>query len=804
MAEYHPIQANFNAGEFAPELAGRVDIEKMSNACKRMENFIPLVQGPARRRSGTKFVEATKFNNLQSRLVPMYFADTAFQLEFGENYIRFYKDRARLTTGAVAAYSGATAYTPGDLAESGGVNYYCVAAVTGVAPPNPTYWHALTNDIYEIPTPYTESDLIDSNGLIRIDWEQSEDVLYIFHPDIKPRKLIRFSNDRWVLQELELENGPFIGVDSKETRTVYSSAATGTGITLTASTAIFTANHVGSLFLIEVKNTDAVPQWEPAKSVGASVEQRSDGNVYASLNAATTGTIKPIHLSGSRYDGANVGGVGVQWEYRHSGYGIARITAIGGGGTTATADVISRIPSQAVGVGNPTTRWSFSALSEAEGWPSHGKIFRERLFLFRGTQAWYSVAGAFEDFADRIGADVTVDMSGELPSISSYPVQWVREVGGVLVVGTTEEEVTLSEITSAEPLGPGNIKPRVQTSEGTREVKPVKYNDSLLFALRSGRTLRELRFTFESDGFATTDLSVLGGHILGPGIRQMAFAKEPHSILWATKETGGLIGFTFNREQDVIGFHRHTLAPSKEYPITGRQPAYVESVSTIPSALGGHDELWMVVQRFVDGAFVRYVEYMENDYIESDEGHRYSYIPSQAYFVDCGIVYTPPPGPGTATITGLDHLEGETVAVLNSGTVEPTKVVSGGAITLESIPSGQVAIGLPYTSRLIPMRPEGGSPLGTSQGQTKRIIGVRLRLLSSFGGQIGVEGGTMEDIRYPETYTYAPGGASFYTGDTDIVPWPEGWETDAYMLIEQSDPLPLTVAGIMPEIEVST
>lgn len=792
MGSFAPIQSNFNAGELSETTSGRVDVGKYANGCKRMIGFIPLVQGPARARSGTRFVREVKDSTDRCWLFRVEFSDNrGFVLEFGDQYVRFYTDHGILLEDAIFPYSPFEGYVPGDVVGSGGLNYYCRKAVGGVVPPNATYWYQLEDTpdgpIYEVPTPYTAASLTATDGTLRLWMEQSGDVLYLFHPNYPPHKLIRYNNTKWEVKQIDFVGGPFVGVDPDETITVYASAATGTGITLTASSSIFTSAHVDSLFLIEVKYTDTVSQWEPGKVIGATgLERRSIGNVYGSTTTGTTGSIRPVHLDGEKTDGDP----GVRWEYLHSGYGIVKITAVGG--TTATADVISRIPSQAVGAGNPTTRWSFSEFSTSRGYPSHGKIFRERLAMFRGTQAWLSVAGSFEDFSDRDGADVTAEMSIKLPAVSSYDVTWVDVVGDLLV-GSIRDEIAIGEITSGEPLGPANIMPKPQTAMGSRNIRPVRYNDSILFAPRGGRKIRELRYTFESEGYATADLTVLADHILNGRVIQMDFQLEPHSIAWIVCNDGSLIGFTFNREQEVTGFHRHPI---------GGTDAVVESIACIQSPDGDRDELWMIVSRTVDGATVRYVEYMERDFVSS-EGMT---LPD-AFFVDSGLSYTVPAGPGVTTISGLDHLEGETVkAVVDgvldgtanlSGEFESDKTVSSGAITLDNTaPAGAVVhVGLDFTAEIVPMRPEGGYELGTAQGKTKRIVDVILRVMDSTTGEIGIDGGRMEEFRYPAT--------GLYTGDTEKIPWPNGWETDGYMLIRRNEPLPLTVAAIMPVYKVT-
>lgn len=781
MATANPIQTNFNGGELSPTIEGRVDINKYANGCRELRGFIPLVQGPARRRSGTRFVAEVKNSAHRTWMVPFQFSnDVNFTLEFGDRYLRFYTNHGQLQTGAVAAYNGATAYVVGDLVTQAGVNYYCIAATTGNAPPNATYWYPLTGTIYEIPTPWLVADLTRStDGTFRLWMEQSGDVIYITHPSYPTQKLTRLANTKWTLAAVDFKGGPFIGVDPDETRTVYASAATGTGITVTASTAIFNANHIGSLFLIEAKLADAVPQWEVGKALGVGVERRSDGNVYQALNAATTGTVKPVHLEGSRYDGDT----GVQWLYLHSGYGIVRITAIGGGGTTATADVISRIPSQAVGAGNPTTRWSFAEFSADRGYPSHVTFFRERLALFRTTQAWLSVSADFENFANRDGAEVTSDMaiSINIASEQINDVAWVAP-SQKLLVGTVGNEFAIGELATSDPLGPANIQAQAQTAHGSRQVRPIKVNDSNLFVQKSGRKLREIRFTFESEGYATTDLTVLADHVTKGQIVQMAYQQEPHSIVWSACNNGELIGFTFNREQDVLGWHPHPI---------GGTDVFVESVACIPSPDGARDELWMIVRRTINGATKRYVEFMERDWIRIE-----GMAIDDAFFVDSGLTYD---GAPATIISGLGHLEGQTVQVLADGSTHPDRVVTGGSITLQREAS-VVQAGLAYTTRLKPMRIEAGAEAGTAQGRIKRITRMTLRLLDTLGGRMGPDDDHLDEILYRSSADPMDGPPAVLTGDTDEMGWPGGYETNGDIIITQPQPLPMTVVAIMPTL----
>lgn len=324
MPRASPMLSAFNAGELSPNIEGRVDVAKYANGCKRLENFYPLVQGPAKRRGGTRFVAEVKDSSKRAWLVKFQFnTQQSYQLEFGDSYIRFFTNHGQLLVSGVAAYNGAAAYAVGDLVLSGGINYYCIAATTGNAPPNATYWYALTGSIYEIPAPYSASDLTATDGTLNLRFVESNDVLYITHGSYAPRKLNRFSATKWTLTTLTPSGGPFKDVSSTNTTTVFATARTGT-VTLVASSAILQAGHVNSLFYLEQKSVIDVKQWEAGKSITAGDLRRSDGKNYKALNTATSGGNKPIHTVGSVYDGD----AGVQWEFQDPGYGNATITAV--------------------------------------------------------------------------------------------------------------------------------------------------------------------------------------------------------------------------------------------------------------------------------------------------------------------------------------------------------------------------------------------------------------------------------------------------------------------------------------------
>lgn len=651
-----PMQASFNAGELSPYWAGRVDMSKFGNGAYRLVNFKPIPQGPAVRRMGTRHVAPTKTMTHRSWMTRFVFSeDDSYILEFGDHYVRFYTNNGQLKLSAPApAWSSVINYGQGALVSRLGITYYAITGSLNQQPPNATYWHPLTGDIYEIWSPYSIADLTNAvDGTFRLSMVQTGDTVFIAHPNYAPQKLIRFSVNNWAIVPTAITNGPFEDIDPDQTITVYSSATTG-GVTLTASANIFGPDMLGTLFLLEQKKVDGYKVWEVNKAVLLNDERRSDSNVYQALNAGTTGTVKPTHREGAKFDGSEA--TAVQWQYLHSGYGIARIDSVSG--TSATATVISQIPSQAVGVANASTKWAKSDWRGINGFPSLTTIFRERLCFARGQKLWGSVSGDFENFAARDGAETLPDSSFSITfgTGETNAVAWMVPQDSLLI-GTRGAEFSISEVTNSEPFGPGNIKAAEESSYGSRQVPPARVGESTLFVQRSGRRMRDMRYSFNTNGYEATDLMVLSDQIATGQIIQLNFALEPSSTIWGCCANGDFLGLAYQLEQDVVGWHPHRIGGG------GGNKGIVESVQVIPSPDGTHDQVWMQVFRVINGAPTRYVEYMERDWrmdeqdiedaVYSDSASTFSgFVPGGIATILGGITWQPGEN-GTVTVSGM-------------------------------------------------------------------------------------------------------------------------------------------------------
>lgn len=782
-----PIITSLNAGELSPTLEGRVDLAKYANGSKVLENFLPLVQGPAIRRGGTRFVQPVKDSTKRTWLIKFEFSATqAFILEFGDGYVRFFTLHGYLLTGAVTAWSNATAYTVGDLAASGGVNYYCIKAHTNHAPPNATYWYALTADTYEIPSPYVLADLTNADGSCALKVVQEGDVIYIANMKrtYEPRKLTRLSNTRWVFSTYQPVSGPLLEQNTTTT-TLQASAQTGS-ITIIASANLFAATDVGRLVRLDVQDFLVEP-WETNKDYALNDLVRFDGKTYKDVqDIANSGTSPPIHEQGTAWDGK----ASVQWQYMDCGYGLARITAYTSP-TQVTADVIvdvnkglQQMPRDVVTT--TTKRWQLGAWSATTEYPACVTFFRDRLFWAGKQRLWGSVANDFDDMSADSFGQTTADNAiwRRLQAEDVNDILWIIGLDQ-LIIGTGGGEFVGSEITTANPLGPDNFKIVRQSKRRCRSVQPVSVGSAVCFVQRAGRKLLALDYSLEIDKYRSQDLAVLAERITRTGIVDMGYQGEPYSIIWCVLSNGKLLGFTYDREQDVMGWHRQ--------PIGGN--GFVEAVNVIPTPDGGREEVWIVVRRTINGVTKRYVEYMERPWEGPDEDGTGGDAQADAFYVDAGLTYS---GAAATHITGLDHLEGQTVQILADGAVQPSKVVTAGAIDLDRAAS-KVQIGLQATARLVTMRLEAGSQDGTSQGKIKRIHAAKVRFLDTLGGKVGPYNGNLDDIslRNPATPMNTP--PPIASGDQDV-DFSGDYETDCRVEIRQDQPLPMTVAALLPRL----
>lgn len=672
MARTSPITTNFTAGELSPQLEGRVDFSKYFNGVSEFLNFSSKPHGGAIRRSGFRHVADVKTAGSTTRLIPFEFSTLqAYVIEMGNQYLRFYRNEGQIVDGSPV----------------------------------------------EVPTPYLEAELF------QVQFAQSADVLYLVHPNHEPRKLERTSHVDWALSVIDFTDGPYLDENTTET-TLDPSAASGTGITITASA---TAGING----------------------GDGFKATDVGRLVRITHASTNGYAKIVGFTST---------------------------------TVVTADVIVNF-----GAATAQTTWRLGAWSDTTGWPATVTFYEQRLVFAGPTDAPQRIDGSkigdFENFTPGVNDDDPISYTLAAGEVNA--IRWLN-AGQLLLIGTVGGEWVMQSTTSGETLSPTNVNVRRQTTYGSANLRPQKIGNAVLFVQRAGRKLRELVFQFETDSFVAPDLTLLAEHITEGGITDISYQQEPDSVVWCVRADGTLLGLTYNRPQDVVGWHRHVIGGS-----FGSGQAVVESVAAIPTPTGTSDQLWIVVKRTVNGATVRHIEFME----EAFDG---STAAEDAFFVDGGLTYS---GAPTMSLSGLDHLEGETVSILADGAVVPDKVVASGQITLPDAAT-KVHAGLSFTSRLKTMRIEAGAQDGTAQGKRKRIHRATVRLFRTLGLKIGTDAAKLDIVPFRTGADMMDSAPPLFSGDKRVA-LRGGWNTEGRVVIQQDQPLPMHVIALMPQLQTN-
>ena len=819
----------------------RSDVTKYKNALAVCLNAFPLVQGGWTCRPGEYYAAPTKANGT-ARLKRFEFSTTqAYILEFGELYARFYKDHAAiLSTGqditgitkaspAVLTYSGSDTFTAGDEVEISGVlgmtevngrrfkvgtvdtgaNTFQLLDVDGSnvdSSAYTTYTSAGTvSEVYTLTTTYADDHVFE------LKFVQSADTLYVTHPSYPPRKMTRTGHAAWTITDITFLDGPYLATNATAT-TIPLSGTTGS-VTATASAALFTlVTDVGRL----IRWKDPANNW-----------------TWLTITAVASTTSATVTISGPN-----------------------------------------------ASAGTATVNWRLGVWSATTGYPAACAFHEDRL-CFGGPTSYplrvdMSNSGEYENFAPSNAAGTVADsnaISATLNASEVNAIRWLQSDEKGLLIGTVGGEWIIRPATTSEALSPTNIKASRSTTYGTANVQAISAGRAVIYLQRAGRKMRELAYVFEIDGFRAPDMTVLSEHITRGGLTQIAYQQETESIVWGVRADGILVGFTYERDQDVLGWHRHRFGGYSD--ATSTTAAVVESVETLPAPDGTRDETWVVVKRYINGATRRYVGFLKKPWSRGD-------AQSDAFFVDAGltlnntVAQTLTPGTGAnvedttgvtftaggavfvstdvnrrihydyidsngdaqravalitgytsstvvtatilaawpntnqiasagwrmtvTTVTGLWHLEGQTVQVQADGAVQPDKTVASGSITL-SYPASKAAVGLGYNSDGECLVFDAGAADGTAQGKTQRIHKVTFRFHDTLGVKIGrsFDSDKLRRITFRTSSDDTAAAPPLFSGN-QTEGWEGTYEAGARICWRRDQPLPVTVLAVMPQI----
>lgn len=407
-----------------------------------------------------------------------------------------------------------------------------------------------------------------------------------------------------------------------------------------------------------------------------------------------------------------------------------------------------------------TYDWRLGAWSDTTGWP-HTVCFQEQRLTFGGTQTspqavWMSVSGDFENMIPTELDSTVLDdnaITYTLASSKANAIKWMVP-GPALTIITNGGEWQFRAASSInDPITPSNINAKEYTNHGgLGSAQPARIGSSVVFVDRSGEKVHELFYSYENDALDSDDLTVISEHILREhsGGTRSVYQQKPHSIFWVLCADGTLSGMTYNKKQEVVAWHHHSLGDGT-----------IESISVIPSEDGAKDELWMIVNRTINGAVFRSVEVLEADFYPVDVNTK-----DGLKFADGHVFYGN--WQGGTTVSGLNHWEGETIRVMVNGIDQGNFLITNGVASGITNETGELLAGKPYSTYVESLPPEGGSGFGTSQGRTKRLVELAGRFMSQQQVTFGPDDTAANLFTQDMTDNIAP--AVWFTGTYKMVP----------------------------------
>jgi len=404
------------------------------------------------------------------------------------------------------------------------------------------------------------------------------------------------------------------------------------------------------------------------------------------------------------------------------------------------------------------------------------------------------------------------------------------------------------------------IRQNPQTYIGSSHVPPLICGGAVLYVQDRGSMVRNLGYTLESDSYSGGDLTILSSHLFeDKTVKEWGYQQIPHSVVWVARSDGAMLTLTYNKEQEVVAWTRHdTLGSYKsvcsvpessdvedavycvvERTVNGNTVQYVERVHTRyfddvrdaffvdsglsldnPVTITGATSANPVVVTAASHGFENGDEVDISDVTtgvnSAGAATGMSQINDLRFTVANkttntfelsginGSAFTAYTSGGevrkaVTSISGLDHLEGETLACLADGNVVAGLTVSSGAVTLSRAAS-RVHMGLGYTTDLETLDLNYTSKAGTIQGRLKKVSKVILRFEDTRGGFVGPDADNLVEMKQRE-FELLGQPTQLITGDREVVITPD-WNTGARIFIRQTDPLPLTLLAVVPDVAV--
>lgn len=921
------IKFGFTAGVLAEAFYGRPDLEKFDFGLAEGYNWFVDYRGGLSSRPGMNFNEFLKEDDKPIMMFEFRFnTDLAntYNMLFGHNYIRFVQDGSYITETAKTpsaitqanpgvVTSNAHGYSNGDWLKLDGIGgmtelngrTVIVAGVTANtfqltdhtgANINTTGFAAFTaggnlRRVYEVVTTY-HSDDVDKLCI-----SQYRDRVDITHKDYAPSTLTRIADTNWTLAVTDFgastatpQNLINNGSNAEGGGGVYAVTAVDTDGEESLQTTPLVIINGPKFDDLDVVST----KWDPVAGAshynvyrslwqinqGASVTAsqqlgyvgRAFGASFIDANIIPDFTKTPplgenpfagasithidVTAAGSGYTQASTftvtdagGGTGFVGYPIISGDELVGVKIINGGENYVT-------PVAVISVGTGATV-EFNLSPSTGMWPGLNAVYQQRRVYAASDNdplsLWGSKPGFFDnyDVSDIVAENDSYEF--ELDSGDLTPIKHLMVVRGGLLCLTETGIWVVNGGSDSAAVTPTNVLADPHTFVGCADVRPVRIDTDLIYVEHKGFTVRELAYNDFSKLYSGTDISILSNHFFSKEqeIQSWAYAADPHKVIWSAKLDGKFLSLTIVKDQKVYAWCEHGTK------------GFVERFLTLEE--DGQDVVYLIVKRYVNGAWRKYLESFATRLISHVEDSvtmdsaltlpgtspaasltastntgAVVFTASASVFSsgDTGKILRMSGGKATVTyvsgtvlngtwirdpdvlmpesemvvpavsgqwtldagvsaVSGLHHLEGETVQILADGNRQVDQVVTAGRITLENSPT-RVCVGLKFRSiaRTLPLTINQE----VIEGRRKRVPELALRILESRGLKCGH---SLSKLYYMKERTTEPPGepTNLLSGIKPLRIQPK-WEDGGQLYLYRDDPTPVSILGYITSTDI--
>lgn len=716
------IQPSFGSGELSPTLFARVDLQKYRVGAAALRNFFVEYRGGASNRPGTEVVGRCKQAfGTPPRLIPFTFSVTqTYMLEFGQLYIRIIQnggyvlETAVPITGITQASPGvvtavAHGYSTGDqlyISSVGGMtqinstvgkqylavvinaNTFSLTDLDGTAI-NTTAYTAYTSGgnvqrVFTITTTYQAADL----PLLK--YTQSADTMTLTHPTYAPATLTRTGATTWPLTAIT-----FAALVQKPTSPGAANTGGGTGLDYYYVITALTDNPA----------EESVPSDVASVSDKGALDQTTGKNNTITYVAPVTGPAP------TRYNIYKANPIAHSLTQPTRFGLIGQSTNLTFIDTNIAPDFTQAPPSHT----NPFT---------SDNNPGCVTYFEQRLTYAGSTDNpetfWMSKPGSFNNMDVSEPVQESDAITGTLASNDVNAIESLVSVQSGLIALTQNGAWLINGGTSGAGVTPGNIIAKAQAFVGASPiVPPLRINEHILFVQNKGALVRDFVYNFVQNVFTGTDMSVLSNHLFeGRTIREWAYSEEPHKIIWAVRDDGIMLSFTYLKEQDVYAWARHDTQGLFQSVASVQE---TQDTSIAGASGQSTDAVYFIVARRINGSWHYYTERQASRSLGQNIPLGIPADSALAWFVDCGLQTTLTFPNAMLTVsdygpTGTTGITCTASAAVFAGTSADTgKVIRcGGGILTVTAPISTTQLTVTATRQiaaLIPNIPEDLDPV---------------------------------------------------------------------------------------------